>query len=820
MSVEKSSQVEVEHERISLHETRVALGGEPERLPSPQVVGTLDTLDFAEPTVALRGAASAVPAETVMHASLIAGRYEVLGMLGVGGMGRVYRVRDRELDEVVALKMLRHELVSSELAVERFRREVKLARRVTHPNVARTFDIGEHEGEKFLTMEYVDGTSLGQVLHQEGALPPRRALALATAICEGLAAAHDAGIVHRDLKPDNILVRRDGGVAISDFGIAHSFVGNVETTMLTVGTPAYMAPEQVQGRELDHRADVYALGAILYELLTGRRAWEGDHALAVAAARLTEPVPDPRRLRPGVCDPLAEVVQRCLARSPAERYGSVREVLEALRATRDEVAGRSEELPVLDARARADAACICPDGAWQRMGIKTVAVVPFESAEGDVFLAEGLTEDVIDTLSMASGLRVRPMGVVAQQAAAGRTAQELGRALEVAVVVTGSLRRIGDQVQIRTRAISVEDGFQLWARRLSCAVSELLSVSDEVAASVADALMVKQEVAPSAHPRPDDTGAVELYLRARYLLRLNWHLDLSEPIQLFEEALKRAPGDARMLSGAAVARARLGFLGAPSVEVFAESRRLAEAAMAAAPDRSEPHFAMAMVEVNEGAPRAAIPHLEQAIALSPGSADAHDLLGRVLSEVGPVERAIEHLQTALVLDPTIESARWDLMRAFALVGDWSQVDTQLAQGASDDYTLWVRALMRTRLDTWRPEPAWQDAPLPTTASQTLSLMVGIYREALSTRTVSPLSYTFFDQTIQLAANAPRRRPLMYQMIAELAALCGDTERCLDALEGGLEAGLQDRMWLLRCPLLDVVRAEPRFEAVARCLSGS
>ena len=214
----------------------------------------------------------------------IAGRYEVLSLLGSGGMGTVYRARDVELDELVALKVLRRDLVDSPGMLARFRQEAKLARRVTHRNVARTFDIGEHEGEKFLTMEFVDGEALSSVIARRGRLPLAEVLHIVKEVCAGMSAAHSAGVVHRDLKPDNVLVARDKRVVVTDFGIAHAAAGaagGAKTLGGIVGTPAYMAPEQVEAAaEVDARADLYALGAMIYELVTGkcpglatRRSW-------------------------------------------------------------------------------------------------------------------------------------------------------------------------------------------------------------------------------------------------------------------------------------------------------------------------------------------------------------------------------------------------------------------------------------------------------------------------------------------------------------------------------------------------------------------
>ncbi len=217
---------------------------------------------------------------------MIGTRYEVLSLLGVGGMGNVYQARDLELDELVAVKVLLPHVVGAPGALERFRREVKLARRVTHANVARVFDLGEHGNDRVLTMELVDGESLGAKLRREGALPFQKVVSIARAVCAGVGAAHDAGVIHRDLKPDNVLLSAEGRVVVTDFGIARA-ASEPGRTAGVFGTPAYMAPEQIDERSvIDHRAEVYAVGELIYEMLCGRPPWTGQSAWAVASARL------------------------------------------------------------------------------------------------------------------------------------------------------------------------------------------------------------------------------------------------------------------------------------------------------------------------------------------------------------------------------------------------------------------------------------------------------------------------------------------------------------------------------------------------------
>jgi serine/threonine-protein kinase len=499
-----------------------------------------------EATLAAEGIASTTTPSAATPA-LVGGRYTILGLVGVGGMGSVYRARDAELDEVVALKVLRKELVEMPGMLERFRQEVKLARRVTHRNIARTFDIGEHEGEKFLTMEYVDGESLAE-LCGDGPMPLERVVGLSRDICAGLSAAHAAGVVHRDLKPDNVLVGKDGRLVITDFGIARALREGddvVKTNGRPIGTPAYMAPEQVQGGDVDARADLYALGAMLYELLTGERAWPGDSVFAVAAARLVQPPPDPRQKNPGLPDDVAAVVLRCMAKDPDQRFASAEEVARAL----DAALAAATSVPVGLPRQRASAR---PPAETT----KNVAVLPFrnQGPAEDEYIADGLTDDLIDALSMTRGLRVQARGAVMRFKAGDRDPREIGRQLDVQVVVDGSVRKSGGKLRVNARLVSVADGFQLWAKRFDRPEAEFLAVGDEAANAIAEALTLVRDL--PAREAPTDPLAIDLYLRARHAYHAGWAMNVDVAVRLFEEALARAPDDPQILAGYALALMR------------------------------------------------------------------------------------------------------------------------------------------------------------------------------------------------------------------------------------------------------------------------
>ena len=280
-----------------------------------------------------------MPPDSLETGTTFAGRYRIIEELGVGGMGRVYKVLDREVGEKIALKLLRPEIAARGDMIRRFREELRLARRVGHKNVCRMFDLGSFEGTFFITMEYVDGEDLKRFLRRSGRLTVGKAVAIARQIGEGLAEAHRLGVVHRDLKPQNIMIDGEGNARIMDFGIARSVQAEgVTAAGAVIGTPEYMSPEQVEGKAADPRADIYALGVVLFEMLSGRLPFEGDTPLSVAVKHKTEAPPDPRTLNPAIPAGLAEAILKCLEKDREKRYGTVEALMADLERAGDEKA--------------------------------------------------------------------------------------------------------------------------------------------------------------------------------------------------------------------------------------------------------------------------------------------------------------------------------------------------------------------------------------------------------------------------------------------------------------------------------------------------
>ncbi|NUP09890.1 MAG: protein kinase [Polyangiaceae bacterium] len=811
-------------------------GGKPRQAPSsgsPADAGASVERDITgDATIAADSSGPVAVGAEATAGTVLCDRWEIVGMLGAGGMGTVYRARDRELDEMVALKVL-HGAIASAEALERFRREVKLARRVTHRNVARVHELREHEGKRFFTMELVDGESLRELVDRTGALALPRILEISTSIVRGLVAAHEVGVVHRDLKPDNVLIAKDGRVALTDFGIAASTEGEGDSTRTTsfVGTPLYMAPEQVDRRKpIDARTDLYAFGAVLYELLTGDPPFRGETPLAIAVARLTAPAPDPRARRASVPAPLADLVAACMAREPDDRpanAASVLTVLETMIAagttSSTSIAPISAGVP-RSARTTPQTTGKTPTSlAWPALlapGATRLAVLPVFNmgTEEDAIFAEGFTDDLIDNLSTVKKLHVLSRSVVARFG--GRRdvdPREVGAALEVDVVAEGTLRRApGGRLRVSLRLISAQDGLQLWSKRFDVTEAELLHVSDEAASAIATALDTE---GPRAERKLSDPHAVELYLRARAAYR-DFSLEgARKAVGLFTDALKYAPHDPHLLSGQAIALSRLNFFeGERREEALAAARRAIELA----PTSGEAHLAMSAVCLQANRVQDSLRHSIDAVGFGPSLAEAHQMVGRMLAEVGPMEMSLRFLKTALELDPgnvmcTIEEARvlalsGRVEEGRAKIGAVQRASLQIGESRAMNVAL-------ARLASWRNDAtglAEAVASLQEEIAMTplaihvpvLQLFISAFDDAAPLPTEAQLDRLFAPPHTTI-----RRDLFLLQLMTEAASRRGELDRARSILRRAIDVGLYDIVWLERCSVLEPLRADGSIAAM-------
>jgi len=723
-------------------------------------------------------------------AEVVAKRYQILRWLGGGGMGRVYEVQDMELGERVALKVLRSGL--SEEAIERFRREVRLTRRIQHRNVARMFDIGEHNGDKFLTMELVDGPPLTRELGAP--LAWERIQSLATQLCAGLAAAHRAGVIHRDLKPDNVLVERGTDRAvITDFGIARSGDdASVTQVGVVIGTPRYMAPEQLAGAAVDARADLFSLGVMLYEIASGKRPWAGDNAISIAVAQVTQPM---RELEPHhVPQEYVDIVVRCLALDAAERPATAEEVGDALAACVFEPrASRMTPRPPMAPPARSISGATLHSVAEDT----SVAVLPFSCASADDYLADGLTEDLVDTLSTTPSLKVRPAGV-----ARSRTeldVRTLGAQLEVDHVISGSIRRTATGLRISARLVGVADGFQIWAHRVDCTEAEVLAVSEKLAQGIAQALSTRAGGQTSAI----DPEAVDYYLRARGELRRFWGEHATKATELLEKAALIAPTSGPILSALASASVqRWTRRNAPG-----DHERAADATQRAiASGYGEAYLASSNLKFNEGDLTGGATDLGIALARVPMAAMAHETVARMLVEVDAVGESLRHFDMAVGLDAgRAQILQADLARVDALRGDWAMAERRYMALVSDPDPpiMQFGSVIEARLALWRgdiPRVLAAVSRLPERARGEGFDLLGIYRKWATTGEFDHATWMAHVEAIGDRAKPNRTQLATFQRTIEAGAMMKQERATELSLRAASAYGLIDVLWIEACPV--------------------
>ena len=369
------------------------------------------------------------PADELGRGTLFGGRYEIIEALGEGGMGKVYRAFDQRIRDEVAIKVLRPEISADKKVIERFSNELKFARQITHKNVCRMHELHEDGQMLFITMEYVRGEDLKRLIHRTKQLTPGTAVSIAKEICEGLAEAHKLGLVHRDLKPQNIMVDGEGNAKIMDFGIARSLRAKGLTGEgVMIGTPEYMSPEQVEGREADHRADIYAVGVILYEMVTGRVPFDGDTPLSIALKHKTEAPPDPRELNPQLPSELGRVILKCLAKDKEKRHQSVGDLIVDLEHIRKNVPEAERLVPL---RPSATSREITVKFTPKKLAIPAAIMIAVLAVAGYLLFRGGrrpaniqLGRQQLVTHDPGSGDRPRPLSRRKDDGLCGRAAQQ------------------------------------------------------------------------------------------------------------------------------------------------------------------------------------------------------------------------------------------------------------------------------------------------------------------------------------------------------------------------------------------------------------
>jgi TolB-like protein/Tfp pilus assembly protein PilF len=645
------------------------------------------------------------------------GPYEVLGLIGAGGMAEVYRARDRRLGREVAVKVVSEALGADEAFVERFEREARLVGSVSHPNVVALHDVGVHEGKPYFVTELLQGETLRTRL-AEGAVALDTALDWATQMAQGLAAAHEHSIVHRDLKPENVLVTRDGHVKLLDFGIAKVIAaaqeprpiadtashGLLEETMaapgsktatgLVIGTPGYMSPEQLRGDPVDARSDLFSMGAVVYEILSGRRAFPGASPVESGYAVLHQsPEPLPATVPPNV----AQVVRRCLEKDPEGRFQSARDLafhLQALarRTTVTEVvtsprgAGRRRRLwlGAVVAIGLVTVAGFLWQSGRHRVGAErggapglaatpSIAVLPFVNLSSDKeqeYFSDGITEELLDALARVKGLKVAGRTSSFHFKGKNEDLRTIGEALGVANLVEGSVRKQGNRVRITAQLIQTADGFHRWSRTFEGDLTDVFDLQERIARAITDELKVvlqadqRNRLVPVA---TRNSEAYALYLQATAIFNRRDGDRFRDGIAQLEQALRLDPAYARAWSRLATLWVLTPSYRRSAFDTgHAAAEKAAHRAIELDPSLAEPYAVLGLALSHRHQFVESWAAFRRALEIDPDDVTANFWFAVDLFCAGYLRQANQLLDKVLTIDPMYPNAlNWRALTAFA-----------------------------------------------------------------------------------------------------------------------------------------------------------
>jgi len=730
--------------------------------------------------------------QTVSH-------FKILEKIGEGGMGVVYRAQDVHLDRPVALKFLPRGLAANLPERERFVHEAKAASALNHPNITTVYEIGEYDDQLFIAMELVEGKTLKQLAGEESP-SLERILDIGIQLCEALASAHEKEIVHRDIKGDNIMLTSKSQIKIMDFGLAKlKGASKLTKTGSTIGTVGYMSPEQAQGKEVDRRTDIFSFGVVLYELITGKLPFSGEHQAAVIYA-ICNDEPEPlSRFRSGVPESLQRIIDKALGKDAEERYQNISDLQVDLRRVKKELVSGIREAPKTDKKA--------------------VAVLYFENLSSDPdsdYFAAGITEDIITDISKIENIRVASRNAVLPYKGKPVDIPQLGKKMNVDAILEGSIRKAGNRLRITAQLIDTKEGFHLWAERYDREATEVFELQEEIAKSIAAALKVRlspKEEDQLGQKYKGNLQAYEYYLKGRNHYRKYTKADMLAAMQMFQKALE-------FDSNYALAYAGLGDSYYQMIDKNFDT------------DRSW------LIKSEEAS--------RKALSIDPFCAEAYKALANALARQKKFNSAKRSLERALEINPNFAPAHINLSWAYAALGDFQEAERRLSLAWQKDpsipFSLMLLAVLHLKLGHY---------------DQALSVTNQLLKAADSTFYVVTgygiLSGVYFYQhnydmalqylwksleldpkdvygnaalAVLYAAQGKREEALekskeirtgklqdefVLEKLAELHALLNDREEVYRWVKKALEVSPLDWYALQYNPLLEKYRQEPEFQ---------
>ena len=606
----------------------------------------------------------------------IVSHFKIISKLGEGGMGEVYIAEDTKLQRIVALKFLPPELTRDEQAQKRFVHEARTASALDHPNIGTIYEIGESDGKFFIAMAYYEGKTLKDKIEscQQG-LNVEDAIDITIQIAQGLTRAHSKDIIHRDIKPANILMTKDGEVKIIDFGLAklkgHTMLTKTGTTM---GTVAYMSPEQTMGGVVDQRSDIWSLGVMLFEMLTGEQPFKGNYEQAIVYSIMNEQPEFITKIRSEVPLQIEKILERALVKNPEKRFQSMEEMLGELNIAAEEIkGGRSKKTSVfkLGRKQRKFAyralvvvliVIVVAIYFWQSRVAEAapvpIALMPLESLTNEAdqeWFTDSMTDALITDLAKIGGLRVISRSSAMKYKGTKKTPPEIAAELGVRYVIEGSIVKMGDQVKVSARLINAPKDEYLWAEEYQRGFSDILGLQGEIAQAIASKIQVKltpQEENLLAVSRSVNPEVHELYLKGMYHLNKHTPEGTEKGLAYLHQAVEKDSTDALAYAGLALGYELIGHEPSPPEGVHLKARKANLKALELDENLAEAHLAMAMIRIYSDWDMAgAEKSFKRALELNPSLAFAHCHYSWFLELKGQVSEAAAEMQQAQELDP-------------------------------------------------------------------------------------------------------------------------------------------------------------------------
>ncbi len=762
--------------------------------------------------------------------------YQITAKLGEGGMGEVYLATDTSLDRQVALKFLPESLQKDPEAHERLIREAKAASRLRHNNILTIYSVESHGGRDFIVMEYVEGRPLTESSRDAHRSIPQ-ILDLAIAVADGLHKAHAAGIIHRDLKPANILIDRDGIPRIVDFGLAKMRGADKLTKAgSTLGTVAYMSPEQAVGEEVDVRSDIFSFGVLLYELITGRTPFQGAHEAAITYAIINEPFEPMSRFKTGVPAELERVVAKALAKSPGERYQSVADMGADLRALQHQVVaafptdlGSRRRLrkwtvasvAVIGVAVLAVAAVLLlrPDQSNMVPERKMLAVLPFQNLSPDPeqeYFSDGLTEDLITTLSSVQSLCIVSRSSIMSYKGSSKKAPEIAKELGVQYIVEGSVRRAGDELRINAQLIDAATDAHLWANKYTGTIDDIFDMQDSVTTAIVQGIRVQltpEESHRVGKRKFDNPLAYEYYLKGKAIMWEGTEPSLRQGLDYLQQGLDIVGRNALIYCGMAFAHIKLVDYGFGQDEDITRAEQYLEAALQLDPELPEAHVGLALInQAFLGHQRNAVAHLKRALDNDPNNRDALWYgEGAYLSCYGRRVEARSFADRYLNVYPLDSTARFIFeWTGHLFSGEFQEAlraRQKIAQSdVSDPVSEFLTALTQCYCDSIEGLLLTIERCEKTNPA---SIVNGIMRAMMTA-----LDKGDMHALQELASDVKRprlRRPMGSYYLGAILARGGAKAEAFEWLENSIDAGFINYPFMMKDPFLDGIRDDERFE---------